>query len=92
MADFKSAHCDIPIDANCPPDPEGQNNERARWAEAALIKFMEVTLTDAPDAVADLLCDLMHWCDRHKVCFSHELDRAEDSYEDETRDLDQPVN
>jgi hypothetical protein len=69
---------------NLPPDPDEQNDDRANWAEATLITFMGCTGTDAEDAVADLLTDLMHWCDRRGVKFNHELDRAHGQYRDET--------
>lgn len=48
-----------------PPDPENQNDDRAEWAEAAIKAFIKVTRTDRGDALADLLCDLMHWADRN---------------------------
>lgn len=47
-----------------PADPENMNDDRAAWAEAALNEFRRVTGTDDEDALGDLLCDLMHWCDR----------------------------
>jgi hypothetical protein len=47
-----------------PADPEGMNDRRAEWALTALLAFRYVTGTDWSDAVADLLCDLMHFCDR----------------------------
>lgn len=67
-----------------PPDPEGMNDERSEWAAAALVAFRKRTGTDQGDAVADLLADLMHYCDRHGMDFSHELARAEQHYGEET--------
>ena len=67
-----------------PADPEGQNEERARWAEAALSEFRVQTGADIEDAVSDLLADLMHWCDRHEQDFDLELQRAQGHYEIET--------
>jgi hypothetical protein len=67
-----------------PPDPDDQNDDRSDWAEAALVTFAEQTGTDEEDAVADLLCDLMHFCDRHGLEFRDELARGEGNYEEET--------
>lgn len=68
-----------------PPDPDGQNEDRAEWAAEALLMFMSVTGTDQEDAVADLLCDLMHWCDRNgETGFVSELERARMHYGYET--------
>ncbi len=67
-----------------PPDPDGMNDERAGWAKEALAAFMAATGTDPDDAVSDLLCDLMHWCDRRGVAFRTELARAQGHYDAET--------
>jgi hypothetical protein len=67
-----------------PPDPEGRNGDRAEWAAAAIRHFQCHTGTDWEDAVADLLCDLIHFCDREGFDFAHELDRARMHYEAET--------
>lgn len=69
-----------------PPDPEGRNMDRAAWADVACRAFMDRTGTDFEDVVADLLCDLKHWCDRNNVSFMQELRRAEGMYRDETRE------
>jgi len=70
-----------------PPDPEQMNDERSDWAATALDKFRQVTGTDEGDALADLLVDLMHWCDRHpEYHFASELARAERHYAEETCD------
>ena len=71
--------------AALPPDPEGQNDNRALWAEAAVVAFEAQTGTDREDALADLLCDLMHWCDRNGGNFKFALDRARRNYEEETQ-------
>lgn len=71
-----------------PPDPDGQNDDRADWADAALKAFQKKTRTDDEDAVADLLTDLMHWCDRNNHDFGHELERARDNYSAETLTVD----
>src|ERR1700719_3225651 len=80
-----------------PPDPEGQNDDRAQWAEAAIRHFQIHTGTDWDDAIADLLCDLMHLCDRATredgataFDFAGELERAREHYEAET--CSQPVD
>lgn len=69
-----------------PPDPEGMNNQRAEWAGEALRKFQRDTSCDEDDetVLGDLLCDLMHWCDREKVDFHVALRRGQDHYREET--------
>jgi hypothetical protein len=62
------------------------NRERADWANDALEAFMETTGCDVEDALADLLCDLMHWADRHDQDFSEECRRAIGHYEAEVED------
>lgn len=66
-----------------PPDNDGRNGERANWAFVALGVFEGRTGTDREDYVADLLCDLMHWCDRNGQEFHHQLNRAKGMYGDE---------
>lgn len=67
-----------------PPDPDGQNNDRAKWAQEAIAAFMEATGTDLEDALPDLLCDLMHWADRNGQQFGMMLERARENYKAET--------
>jgi hypothetical protein len=67
-----------------PPDPEGMNDGRAEWAASALRQFETATGADTEDALADLLGDLMHWCDRNAANFDAELSRARMHYEAET--------
>ena len=67
-----------------PPDPENMNNNRAEWAALSLRQFQYTTGADDQDAACDLLCDLMHWCDRNGFDFQHELNRARLHYEAET--------
>src|ERR1700676_3318566 len=69
-----------------PSDPEGINDDRAEWAASALRRFQRVTGTDNDDAPADLICDLMHWCDRHEHDFDQALSLARMHYEAETSD------
>jgi hypothetical protein len=69
-----------------PPDPDGENDRRADWAEAAIVRFCDATGTDLAlaDAVCDLVADLMHWCDRNGQEFDRELARARYHYDAET--------
>lgn len=69
---------------NLPHDPDNQNGNRAAWAEAAIAAFVVATGTDPEDALADLLGDLIHWCDRNGLDFDHELHRGRGYYADET--------
>lgn len=68
-----------------PPDLEGMNEDRARWADTAVEAFVDNTGSEPQDALPDLLCDLMHWCDRMGLDFNASLDRARSNYTDETR-------
>jgi hypothetical protein len=70
---------------NLPPDPEGQNDARAEWAEIAIANFEMATNTDREDALGDLLCNLMHWADRNEQDFNAMLERARTHYEVETQ-------
>jgi hypothetical protein len=69
-----------------PRDPDGMNDKRAAWAERAIVEFERATRTDREDALADLLADLFHWCDRNGVDFETELARGRGNYEEETAD------
>jgi hypothetical protein len=71
-----------------PPDPDNMNNDRAEWAAAALRHFQCTTGTDYEDALADLLGDLMHWCDRDNFDFEAALFRARGHYRAETGGID----
>jgi hypothetical protein len=70
-----------------PADPEYMNANRAEWADAALREFQRATGTEDDDALGDLLCDLMHWCDRNRSNFDAALSRAQMHYEAETTPL-----
>lgn len=53
------------------------NRDRAEWAEAALLGFMEQTGVDGDrEAVSDLIADLGHYCDRHQLDFIPLVERA----------------
>jgi hypothetical protein len=67
-----------------PPDPDGMNAARAEWAAAAIRHFRCTTGTDWEDALGDLLCDLMHFCDREGFDFDKKLDGARMHYQAET--------
>jgi len=71
-----------------PDDPEKQNHDRAVWAGIALGHFQDEIGTDDDDSLSDLLCDLMHLCDRRSKAagfdFDRELDRARMHYQAET--------
>jgi hypothetical protein len=67
-----------------PADPENTNDDRAEWAAVALDALQRLTGTDDEDALGDLLCNLMHWCDRNECGFNAALSRARLHYEAET--------
>lgn len=60
------------------------NFDRAEWAAAALRHFQCATGTDHGEALADLLCDLRHWCNREQISFDSALARAKEHYDTET--------
>jgi hypothetical protein len=70
---------------------EGQNDDRGQSAQAAIRHFQIITGCDWDDAIADLLADLMHLCDRETredgetpLDFTAELKRARQHYAAET--------
>jgi hypothetical protein len=66
-----------------------ENEKRADWADKAINTFIEATGTDPEDAVSDLLCDIMHWCDLYnEYDFDAELDRARGHYDCEILEVD----
>ena len=73
-----------------PPDPENMNDDRARWAQAALRAFRKATGADAEEALGDLLTDLMHWSDRNNFDFDAAMDRARMHYDAETASEEAP--
>lgn len=64
---------------------EPANDERAVWAENALIHYMNQTTSadDYETALTDLLADLMHLCDREEVSFYRCFRLAEIHYNEE---------
>jgi hypothetical protein len=68
-----------------PPDPDGMNAMRAAAAEKSLLLFVVNTGADWSDAMADLLCNLMHLADHDdELDFAQDLERARDHYAAET--------
>jgi len=70
-----------------PIDIDVNNEDRARWAKAALQVFIERTGVDYDDALGDLLCDLMHLSDREPFDFEVAFNRARDHYAAETESV-----
>jgi hypothetical protein len=75
-------------------DDDTSNDERASWAEAALLAFAQRTgmaeemVGDKEETffiVSDLLADLSHWCDRHGVDLAAALVHASQHYRAETK-------
>lgn len=58
------------------------NNDRARWAMLAIRAFIREVggNGDHKDDVADLVCDLMHFCDALHIDWDHALFTAEANY------------
>jgi hypothetical protein len=76
-----------------PPDPEDANDEHAERAETAVNAFRRETNSDECTAIRDLLCDLMHFCDRRGYAepdddqyelFEDALRIAREAYREET--------
>jgi len=67
-----------------PPDPDGMNDKRAGWADDAISTYMLATGSDMDVVMADMLSDLMHWCDRNETDFNDALVRATRHYGFET--------
>lgn len=59
---------------------EPTNAIRSNWAQLALTAFNDKVRSDAPDVLADLLADLMHWADSAGYDFDQELSRARSNY------------
>jgi hypothetical protein len=84
-------HWPVTFDATADNGPT--NDNRASWAEAALMAFckqigvISSSLGDKEEAfliVADLVADLAHWCDRHQVDLPSALTHAAQHYLAET--------
>lgn len=75
-----------PRKSKLPPDPEGMNDRRAAWADSALASFSADTGSGRDEAIGDLICNLIHWCDRNNFDFDSVLVRARNYYIEETTD------
>lgn len=64
----------------------GLNRNRAEWAANALDEFQRVCDTEVEDALADLLCDLMHYANQTHFNFDDELARAKRHFDEEMND------
>jgi hypothetical protein len=82
-------------------DDATTNDERASWAEVALLAFARRTgmaeemVGDKEDAffiVSDLLTDLGHWCDRHRLDLAEALVHAAHHYSAETKGYGRQFN
>lgn len=69
---------------------EVTNDLRAEWADEAVYAFAAVTHAadeeELDTLVGDLLCDLMHLCDRDGLDFAALLERAQTHYAAEVAD------
>jgi hypothetical protein len=81
----------IPNDATA--DEGTTNDERASWAEVALLAYGQRTGTvgdkvgddeDPSVIITDLLADVAHWCDRNNVDLQSALASAAKYYQTET--------
>jgi hypothetical protein len=67
-----------------PPDPDGMNSKRAKWARKALETHMLATRNDPETVFGDLLADMIHFADRHGIDFKDEVGCALECHKDET--------
>ena len=87
VADFRegqSDHMEKSSEQQPPPDPDGQNDDRAEWAARAVRAFRKATGCDEEDSLGDLLINLMHWAHRKGYDFAVALGRAQVHYASET--------
>lgn len=80
-----------------PPDPEDMNEKRAWCAQVAVSAFQRgMRGTGDGEALADLLCDLMHLCDRRddEIGWNFEaaVRRARKHYAEETESIEEKSN
>jgi hypothetical protein len=81
-----------PMHIGLPADPDGQNEDRAAWAAAALRAMMRETGCDENEALGDLLTNLRHWCDRNGQDFAAAVLDSERVYAEETHvDRDEQI-
>ena len=68
------------------------NRKRANWAQEAMeavpafSRMMDPAEGGPYTATKDLLCDLMHFCDREGIDFDEVLDAAKNLYDGEVAD------
>ncbi|KPN62991.1 hypothetical protein SAMN04488527_15719 [Aliiroseovarius crassostreae] len=67
-------------------DPDGENTNRANWAEGMIQEIITCTGTDRDNALRDGLAGLMHWAHREGFDFGNELRVACNFFRDETRE------
>lgn len=67
-------------------DGEPTNADRAGFVASAIEQYQRVTKTDDEDAVMDMLCDLMHYCDYTDQDFEHKLVSAVGHHVEERHD------
>jgi len=77
------------LNTSFPPDPDNQNEDRSKWAQAAIQTFVDITGLDTEadgfdTTLSDLLADIAHFCDRNDLSFHDLLDRAQRHYQAET--------
>ena len=84
MDDLNAARTEACARMTTKLNPDGMNGTRADAAEHAVSAFMGATSTDREDAIADLLTNLQHLCDREGIDFAAQLARANRNYTSET--------
>lgn len=62
------------------------NSDRAQWAEIALATFTETVNTDREDAIADLICDLLHLARQDGLDPESQLERAKSNFTAEEKE------
>ena len=69
-----------------PHDPDGGNDRRAKQARRTIGAYRDLTGAKRKNAVSELICDLMHLCDRdrHFRKFERAMDLAHELYEEQT--------
>ncbi len=52
------------------------NGDRAEQVDDVLVSYERLSGNDPNDQVADLLADVLHWCNVRNVCFTSMLETA----------------
>lgn len=96
MEQIATARAGVTNDKLPPGDPdypkiENINEQRSDWAAEAIVAFAETTGSDLEDALADLIGDLHHFCDRHGMDMSEQIERGRDFYQYETQGEEEPA-